>query len=49
LISSEKHRWHQGEASEVSRSEATERRFLERDLAPDLLGEEAAGETTWWR
>jgi hypothetical protein len=32
----------------MSRSEATEKQDPERDPITDLLGEEAAGETTWW-
>jgi hypothetical protein len=49
MTSSEKHSRHQEEADEVSSSVATERRKPERDLAIDLLGEEAAGESIWWR
>jgi hypothetical protein len=39
----------QGEAGEVSSSVATEMQNPERDLATDLLGEEAADETIRWR
>jgi hypothetical protein len=49
MISSRKHHRNQGEAGEESRSVATERRFPERDPASDLLREEAADETIWWR
>jgi hypothetical protein len=38
-----------GEAGEVSGSEATERQKPERDLATNLLGEEAADESSWRR
>jgi hypothetical protein len=49
MTSSEKHNRHQGEAGEVSSSVVTERQKPERDLTIDLLGEEAADESIWWR
>jgi hypothetical protein len=48
-IPSEKYQRHRESAGEVSSSEAIERRISERDPAPDLLGEEAASESFWWR
>jgi hypothetical protein len=48
-ISSKKHNRRQGEAGEVSSSVATEMQNPERDPATDLLGEEAADGTIWWR
>jgi hypothetical protein len=32
----------------MSRSEATVKQNLERDPTMDLLGEEVAGDVTWW-
>jgi hypothetical protein len=41
MTTSERHSRHQGEAGEVSSSVATERQKPKRDLATDLLEEEA--------
>jgi hypothetical protein len=48
-VSSKEHRRRQGEAGEVSSSEAAEMQNPERDPATDLLGEEAADGMIWWR
>jgi hypothetical protein len=49
MTTSEKPSRHQEEAGEVSNSVATERRKPERDPATDLLREEAAVKSIWWR
>jgi hypothetical protein len=49
MTTSVKHSRRQGKAGEVSSSVATERRKPERDPATDLLGEEAVGESIWWK